>query len=102
MPGRRRHDRHALAGGASGSLRIAEDGDEAKEDGARPGSSFTRAAVERIWGMRKKAVGLLGNMEGGRRPIPFVEDTAGPTEHPADYIAEVRAAFDHPGLRHRL
>ena len=55
-------------------------------------------AVERIWGMRKKAVGLLGNMEGGRRPIPFVEDTAVPPEHLADYIAEFRAALDRRGL----
>jgi Fe-S oxidoreductase len=54
--------------------------------------------VERIWGMRKKAVGLLGNMEGGRRPIPFVEDTAVPPEHLADYIAEFRAALDRRSL----
>ena len=55
-------------------------------------------AVERIWGMRKKAVGPLGNMQGGRRPIPFVEDTAVPPEHLADYIAEFRAALDRRGL----
>ena len=48
--------------------------------------------------MRKKAVGLLGNMEGSRRPIPFVEDTAVPPEHLADYIAEFRAALDRRGL----
>ena len=54
--------------------------------------------MERIWGMRKKAVGLLGNMAGGRRPIPFVEDTAVPPEHLADYIAEFRAALDRRGL----
>ena len=34
--------------------------------------------------MRKKAVGLLGNMQGDKRPIPFVEDTAVPPENLAD------------------
>jgi FAD/FMN-containing dehydrogenase/Fe-S oxidoreductase len=88
----------ALGGGAQGSLRVAEDGDEAEEDGAQVEPSLAVKAVERIWGMRKKAVGLLGNMEGSRRPIPFVEDTAVPPEHLADYIAEFRAALDRRGL----
>ena len=48
--------------------------------------------------MRKKAVGLLGNMQGDKRPIPFVEDTAVPPENLADYIAEFRAALDRRGL----
>ena len=48
--------------------------------------------------MRKKAVGLLGNMKGDKRPIPFVEDTAVPPENLADYIAEFRAALDRRGL----
>ena len=79
-------------------MRLAEDGDEAEGDGVRLAPAGASAAVERIWGMRKKAVGLLGNMKGGRRPIPFVEDTAVPPEHLADYIAEFRAALDRRGL----
>ncbi len=51
-------------------------------------------AVNKIWAMRKKAVGLLGNTQGEARPIPFVEDTAVPPEHLADYIAEFRAILD--------
>jgi FAD/FMN-containing dehydrogenase len=58
--------------------------------------------VERIWEMRKKAVGLLGNMQGDKRPIPFVEDTAVPPEHLADYIAEFRAALDARGLSYGM
>ena len=54
--------------------------------------------MERIWDMRKKAVGLLGNMKGDKRPIAFVEDTAVPPENLADYIAEFRAALDRRGL----
>ncbi|WP_342731225.1 FAD-binding and (Fe-S)-binding domain-containing protein [Bradyrhizobium sp. B117] len=52
------------------------------------------AEVNAIWTMRKKSVGLLGNMQGDKRPIPFVEDTAVPSEHLADYIAEFRALLD--------
>ena len=54
--------------------------------------------VNAIWDMRKKSVGLLGNMQGDKRPIPFVEDTAVPPEHLADYIAEFRAPLDARGL----
>lgn len=82
----------------AGASRIAEDGDEAEENGHRPEPTLADRPVERIWGMRKKAVGLLGNMAGGRRPIPFVEDTAVPPEHLADYIAEFRMALDRRGL----
>jgi hypothetical protein len=56
------------------------------------------AATAAIWSMRKKAVGLLGNMQGERRPMPFVEDTVVPPEHLADYIREFRAALDRRGL----
>jgi FAD/FMN-containing dehydrogenase/Fe-S oxidoreductase len=91
-------DQRAFGGGAQGSLRVAEDGDEAEADGAQVQQAPAVKAVERIWGMRKKAVGLLGNMAGSRRPIPFVEDTAVPPEHLADYIAEFRAALDRRGL----
>lgn len=55
-------------------------------------------AVKYIWAMRKKAVGLLGNIQGEARPIPFVEDTAVPPEHLADYIMAFRAILDQHGL----
>ncbi|RXN91680.1 hypothetical protein C7R54_08865 [Achromobacter aloeverae] len=56
------------------------------------------AAVEDVWSMRKRSVGLLGRMKGDKRPIPFVEDTAVPPEHLADYIAEFRQLLDRHGL----
>ncbi|HSI61440.1 MAG TPA: FAD-binding and (Fe-S)-binding domain-containing protein [Ideonella sp.] len=56
------------------------------------------AAATAIWSMRKKSVGLLGNMQGERRPMPFVEDTVVPPESLADYIREFRAALDRRGL----
>lgn len=50
--------------------------------------------VNKLWAMRKKSVGLLGNAKGDKRPIPFVEDTAVPPENLADFIMEFRAVLD--------
>src|SRR5690606_37627850 len=50
--------------------------------------------VNKLWGMRKKAVGLLGNAKGEARPVPFVEDTAVPPENLADFIHEFRQLLD--------
>ncbi|KPM82043.1 FAD-binding and (Fe-S)-binding domain-containing protein [Cobetia sp. UCD-24C] len=61
-----------------------------------------RAQIGRVYGMRKRSVGLLGNVDGEARPLPFVEDTAVPPEHLADYIAEFRAALDARGLRYGM
>ncbi|MFL9926334.1 FAD-binding and (Fe-S)-binding domain-containing protein [Herbaspirillum lusitanum] len=52
------------------------------------------AALKRVYAMRKRAVGLLGNVEGEARPQPFVEDTAVPPEQLAGFIAEFRALLD--------
>lgn len=58
--------------------------------------------VEKIYAMRKKAVGLLGNAKGRAKPIPFVEDTAVPPEHLADYITEFRAILDNHNLSYGM
>ncbi|MEC8081507.1 MAG: FAD-binding and (Fe-S)-binding domain-containing protein [Pseudomonadota bacterium] len=60
------------------------------------------AEVKRIWAMRKKSVGLLGNTKGDRRPIPFVEDAAVPPENLADFIVEFRALLDSYGLAYGM
>ncbi|WP_108124609.1 FAD-binding and (Fe-S)-binding domain-containing protein [Saccharospirillum mangrovi] len=60
------------------------------------------AAVGRIWGMRKRAVGLLGNAQGEARPVPFVEDTAVPPENLADFIMDFRAVLDREGLTYGM
>lgn len=59
-------------------------------------------AVNKIWGMRKKAVGLLGNVEGEIRPVPFVEDTAVPPENLADFILEFRQVLDEHKLTYGM
>lgn len=59
-------------------------------------------SIERIYAMRKKAVGLLGNSKGAAKPIPFVEDTCVPPEHLADYISEFRALLDAHHLEYGM
>lgn len=56
------------------------------------------AAVAQLWAMRKRSVGLLGKTPGRKRPLPFVEDTAVPPEHLANYIADFRELLDEYGL----
>nr|ELR5255863.1 FAD-binding oxidoreductase [Providencia rettgeri] len=58
--------------------------------------------ITRIYNMRKKAVGLLGNSKGAAKPIPFVEDTCVPPEHLADYIVEFRALLDGHNLNYGM
>ncbi|NYS44666.1 FAD-binding oxidoreductase [Halomonas zhaodongensis] len=53
-----------------------------------------RPQIQKVYAMRKRSVGLLGNVQGEKRPIAFVEDTAVPPEHLADFITEFRAALD--------
>lgn len=59
-------------------------------------------AVGRVWRLRKGAAGILGNMRGDRRPIPFVEDTAVPPENLADYAMEFRRLLDSRGLSYGM
>ena len=90
------NDRAAVEGAVE-RLRAMLDGSEATH---RLGYTVAdgEAEVGRVWAMRKRAVGLLGNMAGERRPVAFVEDTAVPPERLADYIAEFRALLDARGL----
>ncbi|MBX2808550.1 MAG: FAD-binding oxidoreductase [Cellvibrionaceae bacterium] len=58
--------------------------------------------VKKIWAMRKKAVGLLGNTQGEARPVAFVEDTAVPPAQLADFIADFRALLDSYQLEYGM
>ncbi len=59
-------------------------------------------AIDRVYAMRKRAVGLLGNIEGQSKPQAFVEDTAVPPENLADYVAEFRSLLDGFGLEYGM
>lgn len=56
--------------------------------------TYDQSAITKIYGMRKKAVGLLGNTKGDKKPQAFAEDTAVPPENLADFIMEFRALLD--------
>ncbi|MFC0178809.1 D-2-hydroxyglutarate dehydrogenase YdiJ [Thorsellia kenyensis] len=58
--------------------------------------------IERVYAMRKKAVGLLGNTKGTQKPVAFVEDTCVPPDSLADYILEFRALLDNYGLTYGM
>ncbi len=60
------------------------------------------ASIEAVYAMRKKAVGLLGNAKGRKKPVPFTEDTAVPPEKLADFIMEFRALLDSHQLTYGM
>ncbi|CDZ40815.1 FAD linked oxidase domain protein [Neorhizobium galegae bv. officinalis] len=85
-------------------LAAVETALKAGEDVGRLGYTIARghAEVEAIWTMRKRAVGLLGNVEGPVRPVAFVEDTAVPPENLASYIREFRVLLDKAGVAYGM
>lgn len=58
--------------------------------------------IQGFWELRKRGAGLLGNLEGAKKPVPFVEDTAVPPEHLADYIRDFTALLDQYGLTYGM
>jgi FAD/FMN-containing dehydrogenase/Fe-S oxidoreductase len=70
----------------------------------QPGAATGIIVTERdedatsLWELRKKGVGLLGALQGERRPIAFVEDTAVPPARLAAYVKEFRKLLDDAGL----
>ncbi|WP_419209577.1 FAD-binding and (Fe-S)-binding domain-containing protein [Photobacterium leiognathi subsp. mandapamensis] len=60
------------------------------------------ASIQKIYTMRKKAVGLLGAAKGSKKPIAFAEDTCVPPENLADFIAEFRQLLDEKHLNYGM
>lgn len=60
------------------------------------------ADINKIYSMRKKAVGLLGKADSREKPIAFAEDTCVPPENLAQYITEFRQLLDDKGLRYGM
>ena len=60
------------------------------------------ASINKIYAMRKKAVGLLGKTKGSQKPLAFAEDTAVPPENLADFIGEFRALLDSYDLNYGM
>lgn len=59
-------------------------------------------SIQKIYTMRKKAVGLLGASKGPKKPLPFAEDTCVPPENLADFIAEFRSLLDSHQLAYGM
>lgn len=64
--------------------------------------TYDLSSIGKLYAMRKKAVGLLGNAEGSQKPLAFAEDTAVPPENLADFIGEFRALLDGYGLHYGM
>ncbi len=60
------------------------------------------SSINKLYAMRKKAVGLLGNTDGSQKPLAFAEDTAVPPENLADFIVEFRALLDGYNLHYGM
>ena len=60
------------------------------------------ASIGKLYAMRKKAVGLLGNTKGSQKPLAFAEDTAVPPEKLADFIVEFRQLLDSHDLHYGM
>ncbi|MFC0060995.1 D-2-hydroxyglutarate dehydrogenase YdiJ [Vibrio inusitatus] len=74
------------------------------EEGGIIGYQICRdlGSIGKIYGMRKKAVGLLGATKGSAKPVAFAEDTCVPPENLADFIVEFRALLDAHNLRYGM
>ena len=44
---------------------------------------------EDVWTVRKVGLGLMMSIRGDRKPIPFIEDAAVPTDHLAEYVTKL-------------
>ena len=92
--------------GGMDAVELATKLDTICEELVETGASFERISnpqgIASLWELRKKGVGLLGNLAGLRRPISFVEDTAVPPENLADYILEFRHLLDEMGVTYGM
>lgn len=52
-----------------------------------------------VWSLRKVGLGLLMSVRGEWKPLPFIEDTAVPPQHLADYIPRIEAFCRDLGVR---
>ena len=49
-------------------------------------TALTSQQQKNVWGVRKAGLGLLMSIRGDHKPVPFIEDSAVPLEHLADYV----------------
>jgi len=68
-----------------------------------PAGVVTEALTPRqkldVWEVRKAGLGLLMSIRGDHKPIPFIEDSAVPVEHLADYVTKVESFCNELGSK---
>ena len=52
-----------------------------------------------VWAVRKAGLGLLMSIRGDHKPIPFIEDSAVPVEHLAEYVTRLNQFCHDLGSR---
>ena len=58
--------------------------------------------IASLWELRKRGVGLLGNRQGARKPIAFIEDTAVPPVNLPAYIQEFKGLLNEYNLDYAM
>ena len=51
--------------------------------------AITPELQNNIWTVRKAGLGLMMSIRGDHKPIPFIEDSAVPVEHLAEYVTKI-------------
>lgn len=54
--------------------------------------------IDRVWELRKAGLGLLSNVKGPARPVPFIEDAAVRPQELKSYVVEIREMLASYGL----
>ena len=52
-----------------------------------------------IWAVRKAGLGLMMSVRGDHKPIPFIEDSAVPVQHLAEYVTKIEQFCNDLGTR---
>jgi FAD/FMN-containing dehydrogenase/Fe-S oxidoreductase len=60
-------------------------------------SAYDPLQQSKVWKVRKVGLGLLMSIKGDYKPIPFIEDSAVPPEHLAEYVEKVERFCNDKG-----
>ncbi len=61
--------------------------------------ALTPSRKKDVWDVRKAGLGLLMSIRGDHKPIPFIEDSAVPVEHLADYVTKIEQFCNEHGSK---
>ena len=82
---------------------IADKFDKLEQDMTRKELGFavtrlqTAAEQAQVWSMRENGLGLMNNIEGSAKPLPFVEDTAVAPEKLPEYVRRFQEIIKNSG-----